>query len=99
MKKLFAAVAVAFPIVVACGSEAPSEPAPGKTDEAVKVCTKMPIACTDPGCQLVGDGCPQQCVCNGVIQCGTKSCGPNQYCCNSTVVGYECLNIGEMCPY
>ncbi len=97
MKKIAAVVLFAVPFAFACSAQV-DEPTKS-TDEGVKVCPYLVPACTDPGCKLVG-GCPQQCVCdNGAsTQCGTQHCGANQYCCSSTTVGYECLNVGYMCP-
>ena len=103
MKKLFAAAVVCLPLV-ACASADPShDPVPeqpAKTGEAAKVCPYAVPYCDLTQCKLVG-GCPEQCVCdNGAsTQCGPSlHCGANQYCCDSTTAGYECLPIGYMCP-
>ncbi len=98
MKKIFAAaVLAAVPCVFACSAQV--DPPTQQSDEAVKVCPYLVPACDTTNCRLVG-GCPQQCVCdNGAwTQCGTQRCGPNDYCCDSSTVGYECLPIGSMCP-
>lgn len=96
VKKLFLAVAMAFPFVFACSAQV-DEPTQ-QSDESVKVCPYAVPYCPS-SCRLVG-GCPQQCVCdNGQSTlCGTQRCGANEYCCNSTTVGYECLPTGYMCP-
>jgi hypothetical protein len=85
----------------ACGAEpgtGSTEDPAGQNQEAIKVCPYAIPYCA-PECKLVG-GCPQQCVCdNGQSTlCGSQHCGKNQYCCDSTTVGYECLAIGAMCP-
>ncbi len=100
MKKAFAVVvSLVVPVLAACSS-APVDGPTDNTDQAVKVCPyAIPYCDTSAGCKLVG-GCPEQCVCdNGTSTlCGTQHCGANQYCCNSTTVGYECLPTGYMCP-
>jgi hypothetical protein len=96
-KKALAAVVIVLPILAACGSDATvADPPVDKTDEGLKVCPYAIPYCA-PDCKLVG-GCPQQCVCGNTTKCGNKPCGKNEYCCNSTTVGYECLPTGYMCP-
>ena len=101
MKKFVAVLFALLPLAAACGADPGSstgdDPA-GQNEQAVKVCPYLVPYCP-PECKLVG-GCPQQCVCdNGASTlCGTQHCGPKQYCCASTTVGYECLDIGYMCP-
>lgn len=104
MKKVLAALILAFPLAAACAADPSTSQDPteksDKTEQATHVCPYLvPFCDTSAGCKLVG-GCPQQCVCdNGkTIQCGTQHCGPNEYCCNSTTAGNECLPVGYMCP-
>ena len=95
-------------VLVACAASSSSGQDQGQsesTDEAVKVCTKLPLNCP-AGCSLQGGGCPQQCHCPGYVACGpTLHCPSSQQCCTAGPINvdpalnnYLCVTSGTACP-
>jgi hypothetical protein len=96
-------------ILVACASSSTDsgqdQGQSESTDDALKVCTKMPLYCPT-GCFYQGGGCPQQCHCPNYVACGpTLHCPASQQCCTAGPVNvdpslntYLCATAGTACP-
>jgi hypothetical protein len=107
MKKSITLVAVLcfLATLINCSSPGKDEPEESN-DEAVKVCTLMPIYCPSQ-CHQSNGGCPVQCHCPGYNACGPSlKCGEKDVCCtgagpvnaNPALNTYSCNPAGTACP-
>jgi hypothetical protein len=102
MKRFFAVLVMVVPMLVGCGV---GDPTAATDEEAVKVCTLLPIYCP-PECKQVGGGCPVQCHCPNYVACGPSlKCHGNEVCCTAGPINidpslnhYSCNPAGSLCP-